>query len=81
MKKMKLQENILNYFVKEQGYGSGVHRLFYRISSMYKGVVHPALDENGNHALDKAGEPYELNNDIPNIKRAHGIFFVNNDYT
>ena len=64
----KLQENILNYFVKEQGYGSGVHRLFYRISSMYKGVVHPALDENGNHALDKAGEPYELNNDIPNIK-------------
>ncbi len=51
----KLQENILNYFVKEQGYGSGVHRLFYRISSMYKGVVHPALDENGNHALDKAG--------------------------
>ena len=46
----KLQLRILDHFVEEQGYGSGVHKLYRRLKVLFDGLIHPAMDDEGNVA-------------------------------
>ena len=46
----KLQLKVLDHFVEEQGFGSGVHKLYRRLKTLFDGVIHPAMDDEGNVA-------------------------------
>ena len=46
----KLQLKVLDHFVEEQGFGSGVHKLYRRLKVLFDGLIHPAMDDEGNVA-------------------------------
>ena len=37
----KLQLKVLDHFVEEQGFGSGVHKLYRRLKTLFDGLIHP----------------------------------------
>ena len=63
----KLQLRILDHFVEEQGYGSGVHKLYRRLKVLFDGLIHPAMDDEGNVAYTKDGDVWEEVNTPKNV--------------
>ena len=76
----KLQLRILDHFVEEQGYGSGVHKLYRRLKVLFDGLIHPAMDDEGNVAYTKGGDVWEEVNTPKNVKD-HSYILDGKKYT
>ena len=63
----KLQLKVLDHFVEEQGFGSGVHKLYRRLKTLFDGLIHPAMDDEGNVAYTKDGDVWEEVNTPKNV--------------
>ena len=76
----KLQLRILDHFVEEQGYGSGVHKLYRRLKVLFDGLIHPAMDDEGDVAYTKGGDVWEEVNTPKNVKD-HSYILDGKKYT
>ena len=64
----KLQNRILFEYVREQGYAEGVQKLYQRLKRDIGDMQHPAMNTNGDVALNDDGEILEFTeDDIPDV--------------
>jgi hypothetical protein len=67
LKLTKLQKQILFEFVRQQGYTEGVHKLYQRLKRDIGSIEHPAMNSNGDIALNNENEVLEFEDNLPNV--------------
>ena len=65
----KLQNRILFEYVRKQGFAEGVQKLYQRLKRDIGDMQHPAMNTNGDVALNDDGEILEFTRPVP---RFHG---------
>jgi len=64
----KFQKRIIFEFVRQQGYAEGVHKLYQRLKRDISSIQHPAMDSNGDIALNNENEVLEFtDDDLPTV--------------
>ena len=64
----KLQNRILFEYVRKQGFAEGVQKLYQRLRRDIGDMQHPAMNNNGDVALNDDGEILEFTeDDIPDV--------------
>ena len=56
----KLQRLLVFDMIRNQGYSEGVHALYQRLKRVFGGMIHPAMNDEGEIAYKPDGEVYEL---------------------
>ena len=63
----KLQKQILFEFVREQGYAEGIQKLYQRLKRDIGTIDHPAMDNNGDVALNNDEVLEFIDDDLPTV--------------
>ena len=72
----KLQTKLLDQHVNLLGFGEGVIKMYHRLRAEYGDRVHPALDENGEVAVNKDEEVNStVRQELEGTKKKRFLYF------